>query len=142
VPPEHRGTYLGVIDRIGDLVDSGATGVVLSNVFLSSLTAAPPPEPEGPDGAAAPREPWPSGGGALRRPLSFFAPEVAMAAGGDAGGAAGQLKALVAALHGAGLEVLLEVRARGGGCLGGGVPGGCLGLPQADPDLGFWGAEG
>lgn len=116
MPPEHRGTYLGVIDRIGDIASSGATAVVLSNVFLSSLTAAPPPDPEGDaSGTVA----WPSGGGQLRRPLSFMAPEVALAAGGDPAAAGAQLKALVSALHREGLEVLLEVRGRGGCGVGG-----------------------
>lgn len=104
VPPEHRGTYLGVIDRIPDIVASGATAVVLSNVFLSSQTVAPPPDPAGENGGVS----WPTTGGKLRRPLSFMAPEVAMAAGDDPVAAASQLKALVAALHDAGLEVLLE----------------------------------
>jgi hypothetical protein len=113
VPPAHAGSYLGVIDRLPDIVASGATGVVLSNVFLSSLTAAPPPEPEPEPGSddpeAAPAVAWPTSEGTLRRPLSFFAPEVALAAGGDPGAAAAQLKALIDALHEAGLEVLLEV---------------------------------
>lgn len=46
----------------------------------------------------------------VRRPLSFFAPDVRFVAGGNPADAAGQLKALIKALHGAGLEVLLEVR--------------------------------
>ena len=102
VPPEHRGTYLGVIDRLPDILSSGATSVVLSNVFLSSLTAAPPPDPAA-DGVGVA---WPTGGGELRRPLSFFAPEVGLVAGDDPSAAASQLKALIAALHAAGLEVL------------------------------------
>jgi glycogen operon protein len=107
VPLDHRGTYLGVIDRLPDIVASGATAVVLSNVFLSSLTAAPPHDPDEEEGASVA---WPSTGGQLRRPLSFMAPEVALVAGPDPAAAASQLKAVVAALHGAGLEVLLEVR--------------------------------
>lgn len=120
VPPEHRGSYLGVIDRLPDILASGATAVVLSNVFLSSLTAAPPHDPEADAGGVA----WPTCGGKLRRPLSFMAPEVGLAAGDDPLAAAPQLKALVAALHKAGLEVLLEVRGRGGRGMGGGQVGG------------------
>jgi hypothetical protein len=90
-------------------VASGATAVVLSNVFLSSVTASPPEDPDDESGSVA----WPTTGGALRRPLSFMAPEVALVAGGDPTAASAQLKAVVAALHKAGLEVLLEVRGAG-----------------------------
>ena len=107
VPPEHRGTYLGVIDRLPDILASGATAVVLANVFLSSLTAAPPPPAPDDDGPTSVA--WPVGGGELRRPLSFFAPEVALVAGGNPLAASSQLKAVVVALHDAGVEVLQEV---------------------------------
>jgi len=65
VPPEHRGTYLGVIDRLPDLQKMGATAVLLGNVFLSSKK---PP--------SAPAESSNGGGPEVRRPLSFFAPDV------------------------------------------------------------------
>lgn len=123
MPPEHRGTYLGIIDRLPDIVASGATAVVLSNVFLSSVTAAPPPE--GADAADGGTVQWPATEGALRRPLSFMAPEVSLVAGPDPAAARQQLRGVVAALQAAGLEVLLEAEF----CLTaevGGGPGGKL----------------
>ena len=44
-----------------------------------------------------------------RAPISFFAPDPALAVGADAGAAALELKQLVAALHREDIEVILQV---------------------------------
>lgn len=120
VSPEHRGTYLGVIDRLSDIKASGATAILLGSVFLSSsvtLKAAAEAGEGGVNGTAAKGV----GGGAaamnsqdgsssIRRPLTYMAPEIGFVAGDDLTAAARQLKALIKAVHEQGIEVFLEVR--------------------------------
>lgn len=67
VPPEHRNTYLGVIDRLKDIKQTGATAVLLGNVFLSSTKPSVSFNGNGTSATA--------GGPEVRRPLSFFAPD-------------------------------------------------------------------
>lgn len=67
VSPEHSHTYLGVIDRLADIQATGATAVLLGNVFLSSTR---PYAAYGEAGNGNGSEPE------VRRPLSFFAPDV------------------------------------------------------------------
>eukprot|EP00775_Hariotina_reticulata_P005214 gene5214-5452_t len=130
VPPEHRGTYLGVIDRLPDLQKMGATAVLLGNVFLSSK------KPLAQDGSSNGSEPE------VRRPLSFFAPDVRFVAGGNPGDAADQLKALIKSLHLAGIEVLLEAEF----CLtseaGGGIGGRLQSYAGLDGDMYLRGGGG
>ncbi len=53
------------------------------------------------------------GDGALgRAPVSYFAPDPALAVGADPGAAGSELRQLVRRLHEAGLEVLLQARGR------------------------------
>ncbi|PNH04326.1 hypothetical protein TSOC_009519 [Tetrabaena socialis] len=90
VPPEHRGKYLGVLDRVPELQAMGATTVLLGPVALSGPTP-------GADPAAG-----------ARSPLSLMAPDPSLAVAGPLA-AAGELKQLVRGLHAAGLEVMLQV---------------------------------
>lgn len=71
--PEHRNTYLGVIDRLKDIQATGATAVLLGNVFLSSTVIAV----TGGNGSSSTT----AGGPEVRRPLSFFAPDTRWGAG-------------------------------------------------------------
>lgn len=116
VPPEHRNTYLGVLDRLEDIKATGATAVLLANVFLSSTKTAAP----GGNGSSSSVT---VDGPEVRRPLSYFAPDTRFVAGGNAGDAADQLKQLIRELHRAGLEVLLEtdfcLTSEAGGGIGG-----------------------
>ncbi|KAG2494253.1 hypothetical protein HYH03_007608 [Edaphochlamys debaryana] len=84
VPPEHRGKYLGVLDRLDSLKAVGATTVLLSPVTLGA----------------------PSLSG--RSPLSLLSPDTAYAVGGPLA-AAEELKTLIRGLHQAGMEVLMQV---------------------------------
>lgn len=68
VPPEHRNTYLGVLDRLDDIKATGATAVLLANVFLSSTKTAAP----GGNGSSSSVT---VDGPEVRRPLSYFAPD-------------------------------------------------------------------
>ena len=77
------------LDRLPDIQGSGATSVVLSPVTLQGRSGLP---------------------------LALFAPEPRYAMGPPS--AAGhELRQLIAGLHNAGLEVLLQVRPRSGGVL-------------------------
>eukprot|EP00198_Chlamydomonas_reinhardtii_P002453 XP_001691789.1 isoamylase-type starch debranching enzyme [Chlamydomonas reinhardtii] len=112
VPPEHRGKYLGILDRLDSLKAAGATTVLLSPVCLS----APGPSPA-----------------AGRSPLALLAPDPAFAVGGPLAAAA-ELKAVIRGLHQAGLEVLLQVEfcvTAEGGDAGAGRLQGLRGLDHA-----------
>ncbi|KAG2422373.1 hypothetical protein HXX76_016097 [Chlamydomonas incerta] len=112
VPPEHRGKYLGILDRVDALKAAGATTVMLSPVCLS----APGPSPA-----------------AGRSPLGLMAPDPAFAVGGPLAAAA-ELKAVIRGLHAAGLEVLLQVEfcvTAEGGDAGAGRLQGLRGLDHA-----------
>ncbi|KXZ51039.1 hypothetical protein GPECTOR_14g278 [Gonium pectorale] len=84
VPPEHRGKYLGILDRVDVLKAVGATAVMLTPVTLT----------------ADPRD-------GRRSPLSLMAPDPAFAVGGPLA-AADELKTAIRGLHRAGLEVILQ----------------------------------
>jgi hypothetical protein len=68
VRPEHRNTYLGVLDRLEDIKATGATAVLLANVFLSSTKTAAPSGNGSSSSVSA-------DGPEVRRPLSYFAPD-------------------------------------------------------------------
>jgi len=91
VPSERRGKYLGVLDRLPALVESGATAVLLDSVAYSGPTLSPGP-----------------GGTQRRTPLSLMAPDPKFAVGGPMT-AAQELKQVIQAMHRAGLEVLLQL---------------------------------
>ncbi|GLC33109.1 hypothetical protein PLESTB_000369500 [Pleodorina starrii] len=86
VPPERRGKYLGILDRLDHLKAVGVTCVMLAPVSL---------------GAAGPE-------GGPRRPLALFAPDPAYAVGGPLAAAA-ELKTAIRGLHRAGIEVVMQV---------------------------------
>ncbi|KAK9820150.1 hypothetical protein WJX72_006684 [[Myrmecia] bisecta] len=87
VPQEHRGKYLGVLDRLAHIKAAGANAVLLNPVVVCG-------EGLGPMG---------------RAPISLFAPEPAFASGSHPTAPAEELKAVVKALHDEGIEVLLQV---------------------------------
>ena len=93
VAPERRGTLLGVIDKIPYLKDLGVTTIELLPVQAFDPDDAPP----GRDNV------W------GYSPLSWFAPHSGYICGDDPLQARHQMRALVAACHDAGLEVLLDV---------------------------------
>jgi glycogen operon protein len=86
VNPEHRGTYAGVVDQIPHLKDLGVTVVEL-----------------------LPVQQFDPGEGNYwgYMPLNFFAPHSAYAS--DPRNALEEFRAMVRALHGAGIEVILDV---------------------------------
>ncbi len=86
VPEGHRGTYLGVVDRIPYLVDLGVTAVELMPVFQFD-----------------PQE----GNYWGYMPINFFAPHAQYAC--DANRAAEEFRTMVRALHAADIEVILDV---------------------------------
>jgi glycogen operon protein len=88
VPASRRGTFAGVADKIPYLIDLGVTVVELLPVFQRD-----PQE----------RNYW----GYM--PLSFFAPHAQYAAAGTPEGAIDEMRAMVEALHRAGIEVVLDV---------------------------------
>ena len=93
VAPEHRGSLLGVIDKIPYLKSLGVTTIELLPVQAFDPQDAPP----GRDNV------W------GYSPLSWFAPHQGYVCGDDPLLARDQMRALVAACHDAGLEVLLDV---------------------------------
>jgi len=169
VPERRRGTYLGALQRLGDLAAAGATAVLLRGAMLSDRAVAAAAGELVPAAAAEAAEagegPPPHLAPPSRRPLSYFAPEVTLCCADEGGGEAEepsspsppsppppplsssssapppappsllrqdvaaprQLKALVAAAHARGLEVLLEADfcltadAAGGGSPGAGA---------------------
>jgi isoamylase len=88
VSADRRGTFAGVIDKIPYLVDLGVTVVELLPVFQRD-----PQE----------HDYW----GYM--PLNFFAPHAQYAAAGTPEGAIAEMQDMVRALHGAGIEVVLDV---------------------------------
>ncbi|GFR50536.1 hypothetical protein Agub_g12806 [Astrephomene gubernaculifera] len=152
VPPERRGKYLGVLDRLDQLRALGATTILLTPVNLcgsipassSSPSTAPlpagsPPPPS--TTATPPTTPTPAASPASaaasldgRAPLSYFAPDPSLAVGGPLA-AAEELKGLIRGLHRAGLEVMLQVEfcltAEGGDAEGAGRLQGLRGLDHA-----------
>ncbi|MCC7382209.1 MAG: glycogen-debranching protein [Deltaproteobacteria bacterium] len=88
VPAEARGTYLGLIEKIPYLVELGVTVVELMPVFQFD-----------------PQE----GNYWGYMPLSFFAPHHAYAVAGGHGGQHNEFRAMVKALHQAGIEVVIDV---------------------------------
>lgn len=88
VPESHRGTYLGVVDKIPYLVELGITAVELMPVFQF--------DPD--DGNY-----W----GYM--PLNFFAPHHAYATDPVACHQHDEFRTMVKALHAAGIEVILDV---------------------------------
>ncbi len=97
IPEQLRGTYAGLAspEATGYLRDLGVTTVELLPVqqFLSEPAVA----------ARGQRNYW------GYNTLGFFAPHGAYSAAGDGGGQVTEFKAMVKALHAAGLEVVLDV---------------------------------
>ncbi|HEU4537167.1 MAG TPA: glycogen debranching protein GlgX, partial [Polyangiaceae bacterium] len=97
VPPELRGTYEGVAHPaiVGHLKALGVTAIELLPVqqSIDDLRLF----------EAGLRNYW------GYNTIGFFAPEVRFRRGGEAGAEVGQFKAMVKALHRAGLEVILDV---------------------------------
>ncbi len=88
VPPEHRGTYLGIIDKIPYLKRLGITAVELMPVFQTD-----------------PQE----GNYWGYSPMSFFAVHAGFAVGGDPIRARHQFREMVRSLHAQGIEVIIDV---------------------------------
>jgi len=88
-----RGTYAGLIDKIPYLQDLGISAVELLPVFAFD-------EQDGPPGLG---NYW------GYQPLSFFAPHDGYSSRSDALGAVDEFRDMVKALHGAGIEVILDV---------------------------------
>jgi glycogen operon protein len=96
----HPGTYLGVIERIPHLLDLGVTAVELLPVHEFNEG-----EPIGVD---------PRSGAQLRNywgysTIGFFSPEQSYASSREPGGHVLEFQRMVSALHGAGIEVILDV---------------------------------
>lgn len=87
VPADHQGKYLGVLDRLDHIRQVGATAVLLTPVVMTG-------EGDGPMGQA---------------PMSFFAPNAALAVGRSPLAASQELKHVVKELHAHGIEVILQV---------------------------------
>jgi len=88
VPAEKRGTFAGVIEKIPYLKELGITAVELMPVFQYD-----------PD----------EGNYWGYMPLNFFSPHQGYALASDAVGARAEFKAMMRALHDAGIEVILDV---------------------------------
>jgi isoamylase len=88
VPDARRGTFAGVVDKIPYLLDLGVTVVELLPV--------------------AQRDPQEDNYWGYN-PLCFFAPHAQYAAAGTPEGAIAEMQEMVKALHGAGIEVVLDV---------------------------------
>jgi len=90
---ELRGTYAGLIKKIGYLKDLGVTAVELLPIFQFDASDCPP--------------------GVVNywgyQPVSFFAPHRAYSSRRDAEGPAVEFRDMVKALHRAGIEVILDV---------------------------------
>jgi glycogen operon protein len=93
VAPELRGTYPGFAERIPYLVDLGVTAVELLPVFQFDALDAPGGNPNY----------W------GYQPIGFFAPHAGYASRPDPLAAVDEFRDLVRALHGAGIEVILDV---------------------------------
>ncbi len=93
LPPETRGTYRGLIDKIPYLKDLGVTAVELLPVFQFD-------EQDAPDGLV---NYW------GYSPVSFFVPHQAYSSRKDHLGPIDEFRDMVKALHRAGIEVILDV---------------------------------
>ncbi|HEX9205432.1 MAG TPA: alpha-amylase family glycosyl hydrolase, partial [Candidatus Deferrimicrobiaceae bacterium] len=93
VPPERRGTYAGLIEKIPYLRDLGVTAIELLPVFQFDPQDAP-------DGRV---NYW------GYQPVSFFAPHHAYSSRKDPLGVLDEFRDMVKALHRAGIEVILDV---------------------------------
>ena len=125
VAPERAGTYLGLIERIPYLVDLGITAVELLPIFAFDPLAAPPGR----------RNYW------GYQPVSFFAPHPGYASRPDPLAALEECRAMVKALHRAGIEVILDVVYNH--TAEGGEEGPCFGFRGlADADYYLHDAEG
>jgi glycogen operon protein len=97
---KHPGTYAGFIERIPWLKSLGVTAVQLMPIAEFDETDNPRVKP-------GTGEPLFNAWGYM--PLAFMAPKVSYAADATAAGALREFRALVAALHAAGIEVILDV---------------------------------
>ncbi|WP_088280200.1 glycogen debranching protein GlgX [Ideonella sp. A 288] len=93
VPPQRRGTYAGLVDKIPYLVDLGITAVELMPVFQFDAQDAPP----------GLTNHW------GYSPVSFFAPHAGYAAARQPLAVLDEFRDMVKALHRAGIEVILDV---------------------------------
>ena len=93
LPPQLRGTYAGLIEKIGYLVDLGVSAVELLPVFAFDPQDAP----------AGLVNYW------GYSPVSFFAPHTAYSSRPGVQGAIDEFRDMVKALHRAGIEVILDV---------------------------------
>ena len=93
VAPEQRGTYAGLIEKIPYLQDLGITAVELLPVYQFDPLTAPP--------------------GMVNywgyQPVSFFAPHTAYSSRQEPLAVLDEFRAMVKALHKAGIEVILDV---------------------------------
>lgn len=92
----HRGSYLGLIEKIPYLVSLGITAVELMPVHEFPIL--------GPDGHLPMRTNYWG-----YDPMAFFSPHRGYAANAEPGAQVREFKQLVKALHGAGIEVILDV---------------------------------
>ncbi len=92
VPAQHRGTYLGLIDKIPYLKSLGITAVELLPVFAFD-------EQDAPGGV----NDW------GYQPASFFAPHPGYSASADPIAVLDEFRDMVKALHAANIEVILDV---------------------------------
>jgi len=93
VPPEKRGTYAGLIEKIPYLRDLGISAVELLPVYQYDEQDAPPGF----------KNYW------GYAPVSFFAPHAAYSSQKDLLGPMNEFRDMVKALHRAGIEVILDV---------------------------------
>jgi len=93
VPPEKRGTYAGLIEKIPYLQDLGVTAVELLPIFQFDPHDAP----------FGLRNYW------GYSPISFFAPHAAYSSRKGPLGPLNEFRDMVKALHRAGIEVILDV---------------------------------
>jgi isoamylase len=93
VPPERRGTYAGLVDKIPYLQELGVTAVELMPVFQFDVTEAPLDRTNY----------W------GYNPVSVFAPHRGYSSRKDLLGPMDEFRDMVKALHRAGIEVLLDV---------------------------------
>jgi glycogen operon protein len=97
---EHPGTFHAVVEKIPYLKDLGVTAVELMPV--TEFEECDNPRTNLLNGAPL-RNYW------GYQPVSFFAPKASYAANGSTGEAVREFKAMVKALHEAGLEVILDI---------------------------------
>jgi len=104
VPKERQGKYLGMLDRLQEIVKLGVTTVVLGPVCQCA----------------------PGIGAWGRNPTNFFAPDIKYAINGPMN-AANELKMMIRAMHAAGLEVIMGIEfcitAEGSDAMSGGLQG-------------------